>query len=464
MRIASYSLKFFVHYSMPITLGLLSQADFRTTRDRQNLSSQTQSADPSAISTDSSTPVKLESSQITGELPPADTNASTATGSALPPEANPGSDSNPETDASKPAETPVEQASAVSAAEKPAESTDQSTQTSTNTSLPETTATAAVVATTSPDPATSISSTTSDLAPMTAASESATPTDSSPKSTESDSASKQSEPIGSSTVTGNSSSPESVVSNSVTSTDSQVTKAEPLPESPKLPDPGTSASESPSTSVAESVKPEENLPKSAQAVAAAAAALAISAEPMPVKPDNSTLPVGYESAQENTPKEVVPSVSSSAESKVESPSGLTNTVVEKAAPIPESSGVNPVTPEAPSVTAQEPLKQGGQEVQSTTVQSTETSTVTAMNSTGSTPNVAMPAGFALAAEGETWQDVSRRVIGDDRWADLLWKENRDLHDGQFESRPLVGRLIRVPKLKPTDGVHSPASQVAIKSN
>ena len=76
----------------------------------------------------------------------------------------------------------------------------------------------------------------------------------------------------------------------------------------------------------------------------------------------------------------------------------------------------------------------------------------------------MPAGFALANEGETWQDVSRRVIGDDRWADLLWKENRDLHHGQFETRPLVGRLIRVPKVKPSDGINPPASEVAIKSN
>jgi len=77
-----------------------------------------------------------------------------------------------------------------------------------------------------------------------------------------------------------------------------------------------------------------------------------------------------------------------------------------------------------------------------------------------TSEVKLPTGFALTAEGETWQDVARRVLGDEKFADQLWKENRDRHDGGFEARPLANHLIRVPKI---DGRGGTASQIASKT-
>jgi hypothetical protein len=468
MRIASYSLKFFVHYSMPITLGLLSQADFRSTADRQNVTSQAKPADVSPISSDSTDPIKPESSGNSAEIPSNDANSSTVSSSALPSESKSESTSSSVTEPPKIAETPADQTSSSSSptAENPVESIDPPSQNPSDSILPE--AGAAAVSTTLTDQTTSASPTTTDLAPMTSSSEPSASSESTAKVAHSEESSKPPE------VISNQALPENPIATGIGSdapVDSQVPKAEPKPESQASSEATSSTptsstvptSVSQSTSVAETVNVEENAAKSSEEVASVSA-LAVSAEAVPGKPDHSALPVGYESAQIQTPMESPPMVNSSSETKVESPSGLTTSVVERASPIPETNPTHATSPEVSAPPASEPPKADLKEVQATSTQSSETNAAPAVSPSAGVADIVMPAGFALANEGETWQDVSRRVIGDDRWADLLWKENRDLHHGQFETKPLVGRLIRVPRVKSEDGINTPASEVAIKSN
>ncbi len=449
MRIASYSLKFFVHYSMPITLALLSQADFRSTADRQN--SQAIPADTSPISSDSADPIKPVSPGSSTEVPSTEATTSTGSSSGSAPETNSEPTANAATEPPKIAETPSDQTSSSSSTttEKPVDSTDQPTQKSSDSVLPEATAAAVAIATTATDQTTSASSTTTDLAPMTPVSEPAVSSESTAKMVHSEQPPKL---------------PELTDTQTLTPMDSQIPKAENQTSSESTSSSASdSTSASQSTPVAEPIKVEENTAKSSEAVASVSA-LAVSAEAVPVKPDHSALPVGFESAQTHTPMESPPTVNSSNETKVESPAGLTTSVVEKASPIPETNLVHTSSPDGPAPSSSEAPKADVKEVQATSTQSSETNPAQAVSPSGGVSDIAMPAGFALANEGETWQDVSRRVIGDDRWADLLWKENRDLHHGQFETRPLVGRLIRVPKVKPSDGINPPASEVAIKSN
>ena len=447
MRIASYSLKFFVHYSMPITLALLSQADFRSTADRQNR--QARPADTSPISSDSADPIKPVSPGSSTEVTSTEATSSNGSSSGSTPETNSEPTANAATEPPKIAETPSDQTSSSPSptTEKPVESTDQPAQKSSDSVLPE--ATAAAVATTLADQTTSASSTTTDLAPMTRVSEPAVSSESTAKIVNSEHSPKL---------------PEVTNTQTLTPMDSQIPKAENQTSSESTSSSASdSRSASQSTPVAEPIKVEENTAKSSEAVASVSA-LAVSAEAVPVKPDHSALPVGFESAQTHTPMESPPTVNSSNETKVESPAGLTTSVVEKASPIPETNLVHTSSPDGPAPSSSEAPKADVKEVQATSTQSSETNPAQAVSPSGGVSDIAMPAGFALANEGETWQDVSRRVIGNDRWADLLWKENRDLHHGQFETRPLVGRLIRVPKVKPSDGINPPASEVAIKSN
>lgn len=63
-----------------------------------------------------------------------------------------------------------------------------------------------------------------------------------------------------------------------------------------------------------------------------------------------------------------------------------------------------------------------------------------------TSDLKLPSGFALATDGESWQDVARRVLGDEKYAMQLWKENLDAHEGLFDKRPLTSQLIRLPKI------------------
>lgn len=447
MRIASYSLKFFVHYSMPITLALLSQADFRSTADRQNR--QAIPADTSPISSESTDPVKAVSPGSSTDVPSTEATSSSVSNSGSAPETNSEPTTNGAKEPPKISETPSDQTSSspISTTEKPLESTDQPTQKSSNSVLPE--ASAAAVATTLPDQTTSASSTTTDLPPMTPASEPPVSSESTAKMVNSVQPPKL---------------PEVTDSQTLTPMDSQIPKVENQTSSDSTSSQASeSISASQSTPVAEAIKVDEDTAKSSEAVASVSA-LAVSAEAVPVKPDHSALPVGFESAQTHTPMESPPMVNSSNESKVESPAGLTTSVVEKASPIPETNLGHTSSPEASAPTSSEAPKADVKEVQATSTQSSETNPTQSVSPSGGVADIAMPNGFALANEGETWQDVSRRVIGDDRWADLLWKENRDLHHGQFETRPLVGRLIRVPKVKPSDGINPPASEVAIKSN
>ena len=447
MRIASYSLKFFVHYSMPITLALLSQADFRSTADRQNR--QAIPADTSPISSESTDPIKAVSPGSSTEVTSTEATSSSGSSSGSAPEINSETTANAATEPPKIAETPSDQTSSSpsSTTEKPVESTDQPAEKPSDSVLPE--ATAAAVATTATDQTTSASPITTDLAPMTPASEPSVSSESAAKMVNSEQSPKPSE------VTD---------SQSLTPMDAQIPKVENQTSSDSSSSTASdSTSASQSTPVAEPVKLEENTAESSEAVASVSA-LAVSAEAVPVKPDHSALPVGYESAQTHTPMESPPMVNSSSESKVEYPEGLTTSVVEKASPIPETNLVHAISPETSAPPSSEAPKADVKEVQATSTQSSETNPAPSVSPSGGVSDIAMPAGFALANEGETWQDVSRRVIGDDRWADLLWKENRDLHHGLFETRPLVGRLIRVPKVKPPDGINPPASEVAIKSN
>ncbi len=449
MRIASYSLKFFVHYSMPITLALLSQADFRSTADRQNR--QAIPVDTSPISSESTDPIKAVSPGSSTEVTSTEATSSNGSSSGSAPETNSEPTANAATEPPKIAETPSDQTSSSpsSTIEKPVESTDQPAEKPSDSVLPEAIAAAAAVATTATDQTTSASPITTDLAPMTPASEPAVSSESAAKMVNSEQAPKLSEVTDSQSL--NPMESQSSKAENQTSSDSSSSTA------------SDSTSASQSTPVAEQVKVEENTAESSQAVASVSP-LAVSAEAVPVKPDHSALPVGYESAQTHTPMESPPMVNSSSESKVEYPEGLTTSVVEKASPIPETNLVHATSPETSAPPSSEAPKADVKEVQATSTQSSEINSAQAVSPSGGVSDIAMPAGFALANEGETWQDVSRRVIGDDRWADLLWKENRDLHHGQFETRPLVGRLIRVPKVKPSDGINPPASEVAIKSN
>jgi len=318
------------------------------------------------------------------------------------------------------------------------ESTGQPTEKPSDNLLPEATAAASAVATT-----------TTDLAPMAPASEPVVSSETSAKMVNSEQAQKL---------------PQVTDSQTLTPMDSQIPKVENKSGSDSTSSSAVdSTSASQSTPVAEPVKVDETTAKSSEAVASVSA-LAVSADAVPVKPDHSALPVGYESAQIQTPMESPPMVNSSIETKVDSPAGLTTSVVEKASPIPETNPAHATSPETSAPVASESSKADVKEVQATSTQSSETNPAPVVSPSAGVADIAMPAGFALANEGETWQDVSRRVIGDDRWADLLWKENRDLHHGQFETKPLVGRLIRVPKVKPADGINPPASEVAIKSN
>lgn len=438
MRIASYSLKFFVHYSMPITLALLSQADFRSTADRQNR--QVIPADTSPISSESTDPIKSVSPGSSTEVPSTEVTSSNGSSSGSNPETKSEPTSSDTTEPPKIAETPSDQTSSSPSptTEKPLESTGQPTEKPSDNLLPEAIAAASAVATTA-----------TDLAPMASASETVVSSETSAKMINSE----QSQIL-----------PQLTDSQTLTPMDSQIPKVENKSGSDSSSSSAVdSTSASQSTPVAELVKVDETTAKSSEAVASVSA-LAVSAEAVPVKPDHSALPVGYESAQIQTPMESPPMVNSSIESKVDSPAGLTTSVVEKSSPIPETNPAHVTSPETSAPVASESPKADIKEVQATSTQSSETNPAPIVSPSAGVADIAMPAGFALANEGETWQDVSRRVIGDDRWADLLWKENRDLHHGQFETRPLVGRLIRVPKVKRSDGINPPASEVAIKSN
>lgn len=440
MRIASYTLKLFVHYSMPITLGLLSQADFRSTADRQNLTSQAKPADVAPISSDSTDPIKSVSPGSSTEVPSTEVTSSNGSSSGSNPETKSEPTSSDTTEPPKIAETPSDQTSSSPSptTEKPLESTGQPTEKPSDNLLPEAIAAASAVATTA-----------TDLAPMASASETVVSSETSAKMINSE----QSQIL-----------PQLTDSQTLTPMDSQIPKVENKSGSDSSSSSAVdSTSASQSTPVAELVKVDETTAKSSEAVASVSA-LAVSAEAVPVKPDHSALPVGYESAQIQTPMESPPMVNSSIESKVDSPAGLTTSVVEKSSPIPETNPAHVTSPETSAPVASESPKADIKEVQATSTQSSETNPAPIVSPSAGVADIAMPAGFALANEGETWQDVSRRVIGDDRWADLLWKENRDLHHGQFETRPLVGRLIRVPKVKRSDGINPPASEVAIKSN
>ena len=194
--------------------------------------------------------------------------------------------------------------------------------------------------------------------------------------------------------------------------------------------------------------------------------LAEQASPSPpapeIKPDTAALPVGYESAQAGA----APTPATSTATPGQEPGSLTNAVVHQAEPAPGGTGS---ATDATSVTNQPSADAVSAGI--STNRSTETPTSPPAVAAAvpqpeikpevkTTTDVKLPTGFALTAEGETWQDVARRVLGDEKFADQLWKENRDRHDGGFEARPLANHLIRVPKI---DGRGSTASQIASKT-
>ena len=192
--------------------------------------------------------------------------------------------------------------------------------------------------------------------------------------------------------------------------------------------------------------------------------IADQAKPSPagaeIKPDSSALPVGYESAKAGANGAASPQNTTNSGQE---PGSLTNSVVHQAEPAPSASvtATSVGNPPGAGASAESTVSSNAPPV----AQPTSEPAVAAVSADikpeiKTTSDVKLPTGFALTAEGETWQDVARRVLGDEKFADQLWKENRDRHDGGFEARPLANHLIRVPKI---DGRGSTASQIASKS-
>lgn len=54
-------------------------------------------------------------------------------------------------------------------------------------------------------------------------------------------------------------------------------------------------------------------------------------------------------------------------------------------------------------------------------------------------------GFIIAGKGETWNRIAERIYGDSAMADAIRRENLDAHDGSADAMPIAGRMIRIPE-------------------
>lgn len=68
--------------------------------------------------------------------------------------------------------------------------------------------------------------------------------------------------------------------------------------------------------------------------------------------------------------------------------------------------------------------------------------------------------IVVAETGETWRRIADRVYGDETMAEAIWKENRDAHGGSSDSPPVAGRLVRLPSVSPGGGVRKAGTQLA----
>lgn len=51
----------------------------------------------------------------------------------------------------------------------------------------------------------------------------------------------------------------------------------------------------------------------------------------------------------------------------------------------------------------------------------------------------------IAQEGETWNRIASRIYGDEKMAETIWRENRDAHGGSSDTMPIAGRMVRLPE-------------------
>ncbi len=59
-------------------------------------------------------------------------------------------------------------------------------------------------------------------------------------------------------------------------------------------------------------------------------------------------------------------------------------------------------------------------------------------------NVEVP-DVVIAQEGETWNRIAARIYGDEKMAETIWRENRDAHGGNSDALPIAGRMVRLPE-------------------
>jgi|GEM_PF-4568707 len=68
--------------------------------------------------------------------------------------------------------------------------------------------------------------------------------------------------------------------------------------------------------------------------------------------------------------------------------------------------------------------------------------------------------IVVAETGETWRRIAARVYGDETMAEAIWKENRDAHGGSSDSPPVAGRLVRLPSVSPGGGIRKAGTRLA----
>jgi nucleoid-associated protein YgaU len=71
-------------------------------------------------------------------------------------------------------------------------------------------------------------------------------------------------------------------------------------------------------------------------------------------------------------------------------------------------------------------------------------------------------GVVFSTEGETWNDLARRLFGDESRAKEIWKANRDRYPGGFESRLVAGKLVRIPDARKNGIISNDNSRMASK--
>jgi hypothetical protein len=71
--------------------------------------------------------------------------------------------------------------------------------------------------------------------------------------------------------------------------------------------------------------------------------------------------------------------------------------------------------------------------------------------------------FVVAEDGETWSRLAQRLYGDESLGEALWRENRDAHGKSAETPPIVGRMIRLPAPAQPFLRSSPQTDLARKS-